>query len=82
MALTLGALFEASLLIINAIAVLNEQRFLAKIGWSPADASAGFGPEVGIKHQLIHLISSVQTLLRVPLIPLNIATIAYELILG
>jgi hypothetical protein len=64
MALTLGALFEASLLIINAIAVLNEQRFLAKIGWSPADASAGFGPEVGIKHQLIHLISSVQTLLR------------------
>ncbi|XP_062517338.1 immediate early response 3-interacting protein 1-like [Corticium candelabrum] len=82
MAFTLGSLFEACLLIINAIAVLSQERFLAKIGFSPADASSTFGQETGVKQQIIHLISSVQTLLRIPLIPLNIATIAYEVILG
>ena len=30
MALTLGALLEASLLVVNAICVLHEKRFLAK----------------------------------------------------
>ncbi|KAL1413009.1 Immediate early response 3-interacting protein 1 [Vanrija albida] len=42
----LGNVFYAALLLTNAIAILNEERFLAKIGWSakaPAAANSGFG---------------------------------------
>ncbi|KAF8165354.1 ER-to-golgi transport membrane protein [Crassisporium funariophilum] len=42
-----GLIFQVSLLIINAIAILNEERFLAKIGWLSAtrpvrDVNTGF----------------------------------------
>ncbi|KIK06716.1 hypothetical protein K443DRAFT_129655 [Laccaria amethystina LaAM-08-1] len=42
-----GMIFQVSLLIINAIAILNEDRFLAKIGWLSSsrqvrDANTGF----------------------------------------
>ncbi|XP_065836950.1 immediate early response 3-interacting protein 1-like [Oscarella lobularis] len=83
MAFTLGALYEAFLLFINAVAILNEQRFLSKIGWGTNEANnPGFGQEKGVKHQIINLISSVRTLLRVPLIALNAVTLAYLLVLG
>ncbi|KAF8974579.1 ER-to-golgi transport membrane protein [Flammula alnicola] len=43
----LGTVLYVSLLVINAIAILNEERFLAKIGWlTPSrpiqDVNAGF----------------------------------------
>lgn len=43
-----GGLFQAILLLVNAVAVLSEDRFLARIGWASyttrarAAASAGF----------------------------------------
>jgi len=43
----IGTIIQVSLLIVNAIAILNEERFLAKIGWLSAsrpvrDVNAGF----------------------------------------
>nr|XP_031857163.1 uncharacterized protein CI109_007432 [Kwoniella shandongensis]KAA5524235.1 hypothetical protein CI109_007432 [Kwoniella shandongensis] len=48
-----GSLLYIGLLLTNAIAILNEERFLARIGWStksPSNINAGFGhsPTPGI----------------------------------
>ncbi|KAG0709626.1 Yos1-like protein [Suillus ampliporus] len=94
--LTLGTILYVSLLLINAMAVLSEDRFLAKIGWSSVqNPNAGFQPpydqsgygytqqqDAGVKVRLINLISAVRTLMRIPLIGLNLVVIVYELILG
>ncbi|KAG2223160.1 hypothetical protein INT45_011506 [Circinella minor] len=59
MALGLGQLFYAILLFINAIAVLSEERFLARIGWS-AQVDPGFGVEQtqSVKYKIVNLISA------------------------
>ncbi|KAI0638056.1 Yos1-like protein [Trametes polyzona] len=98
--LSLGTILYVALLLINAMAVLSEDRFLARIGWSSAQAqpvNPGFGQpyaqaydqaaypgaqDVGLKGRLINLISAVRTLMRIPLIGLNLVIIIYELILG
>ncbi|KAG2141694.1 Yos1-like protein [Suillus bovinus] len=85
--LTLGTILYVSLLLINAMAVLSEDRFLAKIGWSSVqNPNAGYGytqqQDAGVKVRLINLISAVRTLMRIPLIGLNLVIIVYELILG
>ena len=56
---------------INAIAILSEDRFLARIGLSPSTYDPAFGqPGVGvqgdasIKAKIINLIASVRTLMR------------------
>ncbi|KAG9317299.1 Yos1-like-domain-containing protein [Chiua virens] len=77
--LTIGTILYVSLLLINAVAVLSEDRFLARIGWSstqsqnpnagfhqPYDQS-GYGyaqQDVGVKVRIINLISAVRTLMR------------------
>ncbi|OBZ85823.1 Protein transport protein yos1 [Choanephora cucurbitarum] len=63
--LGLGQLFYVMLCFINAIAVLSEDRFLARIGWT-VQPDAGFGNEQGqsIKYKMINLISAVRTLMR------------------
>jgi len=81
MAFTLYSFLEACLLIVNAMAVLHEERFLAKIGWG-TDQLAGFGEERGAKHQIINLIHSVRTVMRIPLIFLNSVTILLLLVMG
>ncbi|KAI9322357.1 Yos1-like protein [Dichotomocladium elegans] len=66
MALGLGQLFYATLLFINAIAVLSEERFLARIGWSAQAIDPGFGVEQtqSVKYKMVNLISAVRTLMR------------------
>ncbi|KAM6495893.1 ER-to-golgi transport membrane protein [Amanita muscaria] len=94
----LGTMLKVALLLINSIAVLNEERFLARIGWlsssqQPRDAhhvypgydQTGYGAvqqDAGIKARLVDLISAVRTLMRIPLIVINIIVIVYELLLG
>jgi len=93
----LGTMIKVALLLINSIAVLNEERFLARIGWlstpqQPRDANSVYpgydqsgyatAQDVGIKARLIDLISAVRTLMRIPLIVINIIFIVYELLLG
>ncbi|KAK5782191.1 hypothetical protein RI543_000120 [Arxiozyma heterogenica] len=82
----LGKLFYVILLLINAVAVLSEERFLSRIGLgkSSNDANNGFygQQENTTKSKVIQLIGAVQTLLRIPLIGINILVIIYELLLG
>jgi hypothetical protein len=61
-----GRLFYISILLTNAIAVLSEDRFLARIGWSTQSAEPGFSQQndQSIKAKLITLIASVRTLMR------------------
>ncbi|EJT49187.1 hypothetical protein A1Q1_01668 [Trichosporon asahii var. asahii CBS 2479] len=73
----LGYIFKITLLLVNAVAILNEERFLARIGWSTAgnpNANAGFGsvdnPDSfgqegqSMKAKAVNLIAAVRTLLR------------------
>ncbi|KAF4309662.1 yos1-like protein [Botryosphaeria dothidea] len=62
----LGGLFYVSVLLVNAIAILSEDRFLARIGWGQS-AEPGFGgvqDSQSVKAKLINLIASVRTLMR------------------
>lgn len=64
MGLTLYSLLEAGLLIVNAIAVLNRERFLAKYGLTN-DNSGGFGQQQStVKSQFVNLVYAVQTVMR------------------
>lgn len=82
--LGLGTIFYTALLLINAIAILNEERFLNRVGWSNNSRSMSFDTETdaGVKARLVNLISAVRVLLRIPLIIINLLVIIYELILG
>ncbi|KAM9367632.1 immediate early response 3-interacting protein 1 [Phaethornis superciliosus] len=82
MAFSLYSLLQAALLIINAIAVLHEERFLRHVGWGSDQGIGGFGEEPGIKAQLTNLIRSVRTVMRVPLIAVNSVTIILLLLFG
>ncbi|XP_076643563.1 immediate early response 3-interacting protein 1 [Halictus rubicundus] len=82
MAFTLWTLFEASLLCLNAVCVLNEERFLAKVGWASWQNVQGFGESPTMKAQLLNLIRSIRTVARVPLIFLNIVIMIMKIVLG
>ena len=56
-------------LVTNAIAILSEDRFLARIGWSASSAAepafgAGPGGDASVKSKIVNLIASVRTLMR------------------
>ncbi|AHY75634.1 AQG_2a_G0015560.mRNA.1.CDS.1 [Saccharomyces cerevisiae] len=80
----LGRLFYVILLLINAVAVLSEERFLRRIGLGRSnDETPVFGQDQNTtKSKVVQLIGAVQTLLRIPLIGINILVIVYELLLG
>jgi hypothetical protein len=66
----IGSLFYSLVLLINAMAVLSEDRFLARIGFSyssdattPAAFGATYDPN-SFKSKLINLIASVRTVAR------------------
>ncbi|QGI58496.1 hypothetical protein CEK26_000620 [Fusarium fujikuroi] len=88
-----GSFLYVCILLINAVAVLSEDRFLARstkpslaraINLSPAsyDPAFGAGPDASVKAKIINLIASVRTIMRMPLIFVNSVIILYELILG
>ncbi|ORZ32240.1 Yos1-like protein [Catenaria anguillulae PL171] len=70
---------------VNAVAILHEERFLARIGWGQQSVYADYsqqGGEGSVKVKVIGLISAVRTLLRIPLIIVNTLTILYLFIFG
>ncbi|KAI7833495.1 Yos1-like-domain-containing protein [Kickxella alabastrina] len=69
------------ILLLNAVAILNEERFLARIGWARNSAEL-YGDTESVKAKLINLISAVRTLMRIPLIAVNVVVIVYALVLG
>ncbi|URE30409.1 Calcium-binding EF hand family protein [Musa troglodytarum] len=76
----LWTLLEGLLLLANALAILNEDRFLAPKGWSFNEVSGGARAK-SLKGQLIGLIYATQYL-RVPLIILNAIIILVKLVSG
>ncbi|KJE91713.1 hypothetical protein CAOG_08634 [Capsaspora owczarzaki ATCC 30864] len=83
MAVSFWALLEALLLFFNAIAVLNEQRFLAKIGWSHQQQQSGYGVDsTTAKARVMLLIHDVRKYMRIPLILLNVCVISLKIVLG
>ncbi|EEH36613.2 hypothetical protein PAAG_07031 [Paracoccidioides lutzii Pb01] len=63
----LGKLLYVIILIINAIAILSEDRFLARIGWGRTQYEPGFGTvsdNASIKAKSVNLIASVRTVMR------------------
>ncbi|KAI8821457.1 Yos1-like protein [Fimicolochytrium jonesii] len=80
---SIGTLFYVILLLINAVAILHEERFLARIGLAHSSSQAQFGDQTQtVKYKIINLISAIRTLLRFPLVAINIVIIVYELIFG
>ncbi|RKF81404.1 Protein transport protein yos1 [Golovinomyces cichoracearum] len=81
-----GNLIYISVLLVNAIAILSEDRFLARVGWSNGVSEPAFGAmgggDASIKNKLINLMTSVRTLMRIPLIIINTVIIIYEIALG
>ncbi|BFZ53166.1 hypothetical protein PYCC9005_000189 [Savitreella phatthalungensis] len=78
----LGSLFYVALLLVNAVAILSEDRFLAPIGWH-ATADPSFGTQdQSIKSKLIGFVNSVRIVLRAPLIIVNTIVIIYLVALG
>ncbi|CAP59979.1 uncharacterized protein PODANS_1_3020 [Podospora anserina S mat+] len=82
----LGKILYVTVLILNAIVVLSEDRFLARVNLTPATHNRSFGGPGGVdssvKYNAIQLIASIRTLMRIPLIVINTLIIVYELVLG
>ncbi|KAH6660523.1 yos1-like protein [Truncatella angustata] len=82
----LGSILQVSVLMLNAIAILSEDRFLARIGMSSTthDPAFGAGPggDQSFKYKLMNMIASVRMVTRIPLILVNTLIIIYELVLG
>lgn len=80
----LGSFLYVSVLLINAVAILSEDRFLARLNFSPSSYDPAFGqsPDASVKARTINLIASVRTLMRIPLIIVNTLIIIYEIVFG
>ncbi|EHK49803.1 hypothetical protein ACHAPE_002004 [Trichoderma viride] len=81
----LGNLVYVLCLFTNALAILSDDRFLARIGLSPTTFDPAFGPGAdsnSVKAKLVALIASVRMVMRPPLIIVNTLIILYELVLG
>jgi len=79
MGFTLGTLFESLLGIVNALAILHEDRFLKKFGWGSQSIDIN---DTSVKAKVIQLLSAVRMLMRIPLVFVNAAVIIFELLLG
>ena len=79
MGLSLVDLFVSGLLVINGAAVLNEERFLVKVGWG-YEASR-LGP-ASVKKQIISLLHAVRLIFTIPMMAFNAIVIVLKLILG
>ncbi|KLT46187.1 Yos1-like protein [Cutaneotrichosporon oleaginosum] len=85
-----GNILLAALLLVNAVAILNEERFLARtnsgFGNVPDptyDGAYGGNPDgVSFKTKVVNLIGAVRTLMRLPLIVINVVVILFLLIAG
>lgn len=73
-------LLEGFLLFANALAIVNEDRFLAPRGWTLTEVAGGHKRN-SLKVQVIGLIHACQ-FLRLPLILFNIVTILVKLLSG
>ncbi|PNF23010.1 Immediate early response 3-interacting protein 1 [Cryptotermes secundus] len=64
MAFTLWNLLEATLLCLNAVCILHEERFLVKMGWGANQNIQGFGEQPSVRSQVFNLVRSIRTVMR------------------
>lgn len=72
-------LFVSGLLISNGLAILNEERFLAKIGWGYEES---LQQPMSIKKQVINLLHAVRLIFTIPMMVLNVVVIVLKLLIG
>ncbi|KAL2125303.1 hypothetical protein VTJ04DRAFT_1668 [Mycothermus thermophilus] len=62
----LGKLLYITVLLLNAICIPSEDRFLARVGLSPTTYQRGFGQDLdsSVKYRIVQLIASVRTVMR------------------
>ncbi|CAH1106032.1 unnamed protein product [Psylliodes chrysocephalus] len=80
--LSLWNLFETSLLCLNALAIINEERVVTK-----CDADTSLESDMCFKNAeskscVYNIVNSMTTLSKYPIILLNLITIILKLILG
>lgn len=78
MGIGIYTLLQSALLVVNAIAILNEDRLLRRYGWARNQVDRS---EEGFKSRSLDLIHSVQTVMRIPLLVINTFVIIFKLIL-
>ncbi|KAK0423706.1 hypothetical protein QR680_008288 [Steinernema hermaphroditum] len=80
--LSFYGLLEASLLVVNGLAIINRERVLNKIVKNNQYSSFDSNQQNSVKMQLVNLVTAVQTVMRIPLIAINIFVILIKLVLG
>lgn len=78
MGLSVYTLLQSALLVVNAIAILNEDRLLRRYGWARNQVDRS---EESLKARTLNLIHSVQTVMRVPLVFVNTLVIIIKIVL-
>ena len=85
MGFSIADLMKACLLFINALAVLNDKRFLSRYGLG-SDAAGLNAFDAGnadsVRNQIRTLLASVRLLLRGPLVIVNFVAIVFALVFG
>lgn len=68
------------LFLLNSVVILDEKRFLSRVGLplSP-EARGALGPG---RRKIVDLIGAIKTVMKIPLMVLNIMCIIYETFLG
>ena len=79
MGFSLADIFVAGLLVVNGAAILNEDRFLAKVGWG---YEASRSSPASVKKQIINLLHAMRLLFTIPLMAVNVIVIVLKLLLG
>ncbi|AHL30150.1 Yos1-like protein [Encephalitozoon intestinalis ATCC 50506] len=75
MSVVYGVLF-----LLNSIVILDEKRFLSRVGLPLSPEARGIlGPS---RKKVVDLIRAIKTVMKIPLIVLNIMCITYEVFLG
>lgn len=76
----IGTLFFVIVLLLNAVSILHENRFLKRLFGS--DEPSFGAPDDSLMSKMLTLIRSIRTVTRPALIAANIVIIIYLLILG
>jgi hypothetical protein len=79
MGMSLTDLFISGLLVLNGAAVLNEDRFLARVGWGYEQSRQ---ESASVKKQIISLLHAVRLIFTIPLMVLNVLVILLKLVFG
>lgn len=73
-------MFYGFLLLSNAVVILDDKRFLSKIGLPLAPENRKYLGET--RARIVDMINGMRVILRIPLIVINLICIFYEILLG